>query len=156
MLGLKVNLSKSSLMLIGEFPNIQYLASFFGCWVKALPSTYLGLPCGASFESKVVWDPVVERFQKRLVGWKSKMLSKGGRLTFLQSTLWSLTIYYMSLFTILASVASRLKKIIRDFFWSKYDSDNQGFKMRFRSRSKKVAIMRKSYSISPQKRGLTD
>ena len=48
------------------------------------------------------------------------MLSKGGRLTLLQSTLWSLPIYYMSLFTIPASVAIQLEKIMRDFLWSKH------------------------------------
>jgi len=66
----------------------------------------------------------MERFQKRLAGWKSKMLSKGGKLTLLQSTLWSLPIYYMSLFTIPASVASLLGKIMRDFLWSKQEGNN--------------------------------
>jgi len=84
---LKVNLSKSSLIPIGEVLNIHLLACFFGCEVSALRSTYLGLPLGASFKSIVVWDPVVERFQKRNTGWKSKMLSKEGKLTLLQSTL---------------------------------------------------------------------
>ena len=116
MSGLKVNLSKSSLIPIGEIPNIQQLASFFDCGVSALPSMYLGLPLGASFKSKAVWDPVVERFQKRLAGWKSKMLSKGGRLTLLQSTLWNLPIYYMFLFTIPMSVACQLERLMRDFY----------------------------------------
>ena len=48
-----------------------------GCRVDYLPSTYLGLPLGASYMSKVVWDPVVERFHKRLAGWKAKLLSRG-------------------------------------------------------------------------------
>jgi len=52
------------------------------------------------------------------------MLSKGGTLTLLQSTLWSLPIHYMSLFTISASVASQLEKIMRDFLWSKNASVN--------------------------------
>jgi len=124
MSGLRVDSSKSSLISIGEVPNIHYLAHFFGCGVSALPSTYLGLPLGASFKCKVVWDPIVERFQKRLVGWKSNMLSKVGRLTLFQSTLWSLPIYYMSLFTIPASVASQLEKIMRDFLWSKHAGVN--------------------------------
>ena len=68
MTGLRVNLSKSSLIPIGEIPNIHHLASFFHCGISALPSIYLGLPLGASFKSKAVWDPGVERFQKRLVG----------------------------------------------------------------------------------------
>ena len=70
-----------------KVPSIHHLATFFDCGVSALPSTYLGFPLGASFKSKAIWDPIVERFQKRLGGRKSKMLSKGGRPTLLQSTL---------------------------------------------------------------------
>ena len=61
MLGLRVNLSKSSLILIGEVLNIHHLGSFFGCEASAFSSTYMGLPLGASFKSKAVWDRVVER-----------------------------------------------------------------------------------------------
>jgi len=61
---------------------------------------------------------VGEKFQRRLVGWTSKLLSKGGRLTLVQSALWSIPIYYMSLFTIPASISCQLEKIMRDFLWS--------------------------------------
>jgi len=44
----------------------------------------------------------------------------------LQSTLWSLPIYYLSLFTIPVSVARLLEKIMRYFLWSKHES-NIGF-----------------------------
>ena len=81
------------------------------------PSSYLGLPLGATFKSKAVWDPVVERFRKKLAGWKSLLLSRGGRLTLLKSSLWSLPIYFMSLFTIPVSIARSLQKITRDFLW---------------------------------------
>jgi len=63
MLGLRVNLSKSSLILIRGVPNIHHLATFFGYGVSALPSTYLGLPLRASFKSKAVWDPIVRDFK---------------------------------------------------------------------------------------------
>ena len=77
MSGLRVNLSKSSLIPIGEVPNIHLLACFFGCEVCALPSTYLGLPLGASFKSIAVWDPIVERFEKGLQGGSLKCCLKG-------------------------------------------------------------------------------
>ena len=41
-----------------------------------------GLPHGASYKCKTKWEPVVEKFQSRLARWKSKLLSKGGRLTY--------------------------------------------------------------------------
>ena len=72
---------------------------------------------GAAFKCKAVWDPVVERFWKKLAGWKSKLLSRG-RLTLLKSSLWSLPIYFMSLLTIPVSIAHSLEKIMRDFLWS--------------------------------------
>ena len=116
--GLKINLAKNVLIPIGEVPNLHQLAQFFSCGVDFLPSTYLGLPLGASYKCKSVWEPVVEKFQRRLAGWKSKLLSKRGRLTLLQSTLWSIPIYFMSLCTIPASISCQLEKIMRDFLWS--------------------------------------
>ena len=74
MSGLRVNLSKSALIPIGEVPNVHILACFFGCGVDYLPSFYLGLPLGASYKSKAVWD--LEMFHERLAGWKSKLLSR--------------------------------------------------------------------------------
>jgi len=81
MFSLKVNLAKSVLIPIGEVLD-HHLAQFFGCRVDFLPSSYLDLPFGASYKCKIMWDLVVEKFQRRLVGWKSKLLSKGGRLTY--------------------------------------------------------------------------
>jgi len=65
MSGLRVNLSKSALIPVGEVPNVHVLAHFFRCGVDYLPSSYLGLPLGAPynfFKSITIWDPIVERF----------------------------------------------------------------------------------------------
>jgi len=62
MSGLQVNLAKSVLIPIGEVLDLPQLAHFFGCRVDSLPSTYLGIPLGASYKSKVVWEPVIEKF----------------------------------------------------------------------------------------------
>ena len=50
--------------------------------------------------------------------WKKLYLSKGGRLTFLKSTLSSLPTYFLSLFTIPTHVANRIEKLQRDNLWS--------------------------------------
>ena len=76
--GLRVNLAKSSLLPVGELDNIQLLAGVLGCSIDSFPSTYLGLPLGARFKEKAIWDPIIGRFEKRLSGWKARYLSKGG------------------------------------------------------------------------------
>ena len=45
--GLKINLSKSALLLVGSVENPKGLALEVGCNVGSLPTTYLGLPLGA-------------------------------------------------------------------------------------------------------------
>ena len=72
---------------------------------------------GASYKSTSIWNPILEKFEKRLAGWKKIYLSKGGWLTLLKSTLLSLPTYYLSLFTIPTSVANRIEKLQRDFLW---------------------------------------
>jgi hypothetical protein len=80
--------------------------------------TYLGLTLGVKFNSMCIWNPILEKMEKRLAGWKRLYLSKGGKLTLLKSTLSNLLTYFLSLFHLPAGVASWLEKLQRDFLWS--------------------------------------
>ncbi|RVW45209.1 hypothetical protein CK203_067527 [Vitis vinifera] len=113
--GLSINLNKSEILPVGRVENVEVLASELGCKVGSLPSTYLGLPLGAPHKSVAVWDGVEERMRKRLVLWKRQFISKGGRITLIQSTLASMSIYLMSLMRMPRVVRLRLEKIQRDF-----------------------------------------
>lgn len=64
---LRVNLSKSILIPIGDEPHILDLAEFFSCGLVYFPSSHLGLALGTP-KCKAVWEPIVERFHKRLAG----------------------------------------------------------------------------------------
>ena len=79
--------------------------------------TYLGMPLRTLYKTPSIWNPILERMEKKLSGWKQLYLSKGGRLTLLKSTLSSLLTYYLSLFTIPKAVAIRLEHIQRNFLW---------------------------------------
>jgi hypothetical protein len=116
--GLRINLGKSEMVPVGEVSNLEELALILGCKVAPLPMKYLGLPLGAPFKAKSIWNPIIERMEKRLAGWKRLYLSKGGKLTLIKSTLSSLPTYFLSLFPIPAGVAHRLEKIQRDFLWN--------------------------------------
>ena len=69
--GLRINLDKSELILVGGVENIEALVAELGCKVGSLPSSYLGLPLGAPHRSMAVWAGVEKRFRKRLARWKS-------------------------------------------------------------------------------------
>uniref|UniRef100_A0A2N9I5C4 Reverse transcriptase domain-containing protein n=1 Tax=Fagus sylvatica TaxID=28930 RepID=A0A2N9I5C4_FAGSY len=115
--GLRVNLGKSELVQVGEVPFLEELADIMGCKTSTLPMKYLGLPLGAKFKSKDIWNPIVEKMERRLAGWKQIYLSKGGRLTLIKSTLSNLPTYFLSLFPIPAAVAKRIEQIQRNFLW---------------------------------------
>ena len=51
---LKINLSKSEIILVGSVDNVKELAFELGCKIRALSSSYLGLPLGAQHNSIVV------------------------------------------------------------------------------------------------------
>jgi len=116
-LGLKINLDKSVLVPVGLVDNMDDLAGILGCGVSSLFLKYLGLPLGAPFKTKSNWDEVVGKVERSLAGWKRLYLSKGGKVTFIKSTLSNLPTYFLSLFPIPSSVANRIKKLHRDFLW---------------------------------------
>ena len=97
--------------------NIQTLANILQCRVGSLPMIYLGMPLGSLYKTAAIWNPILERLEKKLSNWKRLYLSKGGRLTLLKSTLSSLPTYYLSLLNIPKAVATRLECIKRNFLW---------------------------------------
>ncbi|KAK1293307.1 hypothetical protein QJS10_CPB17g00805 [Acorus calamus] len=75
--GLSLNWSKSALLAVNvPEPQRQALARIVGCEVRDFPAHVLGLPLSRGFED---WDPLIERFQRRLAGWKvDSSLTEGG------------------------------------------------------------------------------
>ena len=123
-LGLKVNLDKSELILVGRVENVDNLAGELGYKVGRLSSIYLGMPLGASFNFVAAWDGIEERFRKRLAMWKRQYISKGeggrgkrgkrgegGGITLIRSSLSSLPIYFMSIIHLPRVVRIRLERI---------------------------------------------
>ena len=78
---------------------------------------YLGLPLGAKFKDKTIWNPILEKMERRLAGWKLLYLSKGGRVTLIKSTLSNLPTYFLSLSPIPTIVANRIEKFQWNFLW---------------------------------------
>lgn len=85
--GLKINLEKFELVLVGEATNLGEFVTLLRCRQSLLPMTYLGLPLGAKFKERTFWNPFLEKWEQRLAGWKQLYLSKVGKVTLTKSTL---------------------------------------------------------------------
>ena len=83
--GLKVNLGKSELVAVGAAHNMDLLVAVLGCKQGSLPMKYLGLPLGEKFKDKSIWNPILEKMERKLAGWKKLYLSKGGRVTLIKA-----------------------------------------------------------------------
>lgn len=62
-LGVKINLSKSEIILVGELADVDLLANIFGCRVARLPMNYLGLPLRAPYKSTSIWSDIVQKWR---------------------------------------------------------------------------------------------
>ena len=101
--GLKINLGKSELVPVGMVHNLDLLLNVLGGKQGILPMKYLGLPLGAKFKDKTIWNPILEKIERRLVGWKRLYLFKGGKVTLIKSTLSNLPTYFLSFLDFLDS-----------------------------------------------------
>ena len=115
--GLKINLGKSELVPVGVVHNFVLLLNVLGYRQGTLPMKYLGLPLGVKFKDKTIWNPILEKIEWRLAGWKCLYFSKGGRVSLIKSTLFNLPTYFVSLFPILAAMANRIEKLQQNFLW---------------------------------------
>ena len=118
MSGLHINFGKSELVPVGGVHNLEALVGLLGCGQSSLPLKYLGLPLGAKLKDLSILNPILERMERRLAGWKRMYLSKGGNVTLIKSSLSSLPTYFLSLLPLPGKVAKCMEKLQRDFLWN--------------------------------------
>jgi len=79
--GLKINLHKSEIFCFGKAKeHEEFYSQLFGCAVGKYPFSYLGLPMNTRKLNNKDWKEIKNRIEKRLSGWKGKMLTVGGCL----------------------------------------------------------------------------
>lgn len=116
--GLRTNFSKCSAHLIRCFQEQgELVASLFQCEVGSFPCTYLGLPLGVRKVTANQLNSVVDKVGSKVAAWKAPLLSKGGRLVLVKSTLAAIPVYSMMSMDLLGKVLKGVEKLCRGFLW---------------------------------------
>nr|CCA66140.1 hypothetical protein [Beta vulgaris subsp. vulgaris] len=123
--GLQINFHKSSLIGLNTSSGwIKVAAEALLCKIGEIPFTYLGVPIGGQCSRIQLWDPIIAKISRRLATWKCKMLSIGGRLTLIKSSLISLPVYFMSIYPMPQDVVNKIIGLARQFLWAGSDGKN--------------------------------
>ena len=116
--GLKINFHKSEVFCFGRAKDHEaFYSQLFGCVVEKYPFHYLGLPMYFRKLFNKDWKIIEQRIEKRLSGWKGKLLTSGGRLVLINSVLSSLPMFMMSFFELPKGVLQKIDCFRSRFFW---------------------------------------
>lgn len=85
---------------------------------------YLRLPSLVGREKKRSFIYLKERVQKKLQGWKEKLLSQASREVFIKSVIQTIPAYTMSCFKLSKGLIEEIEVLTRKF-WQDYDGDSQ-------------------------------
>ncbi|KAM0857846.1 hypothetical protein ACQ4PT_048211 [Festuca glaucescens] len=117
--GLLVNYAKSSTAPIRcDDHLVQEVTSVLRCPVAVLPCKYLGLPLSLSKLRKQEVQPILDRLANKLSSWKAKLLSKDGRVVFVQVIMTSSLIYPLLALDLDLWVLKFVDKLRRGFLWT--------------------------------------
>lgn len=120
--GLKANPLKSNIFLGGvSTEERKELVDVLNFQEGTLPIKYLGVPLISAKLSYGDCKPLIDRILARISSWRSRFLSYAGRLTLVKSVLFSIQVYWSSLFILPSKVHKEIDALLRAFFWSGVD-----------------------------------
>ncbi|KAG7571789.1 Endonuclease/exonuclease/phosphatase superfamily [Arabidopsis suecica] len=119
MSGLNINVSKSSLFAAGRGKqHLENEAVNVGLAVCELPVRYLGLPLTTKAMTKLDYEPLLEKIQKRLSHWTNRHLSFAGRVQLIKSVIASITNFWSSVFCLPKRCFKEIEGMCSSFLWS--------------------------------------
>lgn len=116
--GLHPNIGKS----IVFFGNVQdhvkqQILDILPFKIGTLPVSYLGVPLITKKLSFTDCKCLIDKVKSKVSNWKNRMLSYAGRLQLIVSILFSMHVYWASVFLLPKLVISDINKILKGFLW---------------------------------------
>ncbi|XP_028118147.1 uncharacterized protein LOC114315744 [Camellia sinensis] len=86
-----------------------------------LPVKYLGVPLITTKLRALDCQQLIDRITNRIKSWTNKALSYAGRAQLIQTILFSMQVYWSSLFILPRKVVREIENLLRAFLWSGVD-----------------------------------
>ncbi|KAM0834255.1 hypothetical protein ACQ4PT_063760 [Festuca glaucescens] len=125
--GLLVNYQKSSAAPICCSPeDVVQLSTTLPCPATELPCTYLGLPLSLRKPRKEDLQDVLDKLAARLPFWKARLMSREGRVVYIQAVMTSSLIYHLLALDLDPWFFRAVDKLRRGFLWLGKEDANGG------------------------------
>lgn len=98
---------------------LQLCGSFLSMKVVQDHTKHLGLSVQVGKNKKVALRNMEDKFQSKIQGWKSLLLSTAGKETLIKSVLQATPLYTMSVFKLPKTLCNQLSSTIKRFWWSR-------------------------------------
>ncbi|KAL3582919.1 hypothetical protein D5086_017251 [Populus alba] len=120
--GLYPNPNKSDIFLSGPLgAEREQIINILGFREGELPMKYLGVPLISSRLKAINCKGLVDRITAKVRHWTCRTLSFAGRVQLINSVLFSIQVYWASLFLLPGEVVKNVEQIMRSFLWSGSD-----------------------------------
>ncbi|KAM0920400.1 hypothetical protein ACQ4PT_007548 [Festuca glaucescens] len=117
--GLCVNFNKSAAAPIRCPPQVLAdMAAALDCPISTLPCNYLGLPLSIQRLTKRDLQLVLDKLANKLTFWKAKLLTKEGRVTYVQAIMTASVIYQLLALDLEPWFFHAVDKLRRGFLWA--------------------------------------
>jgi hypothetical protein len=117
--GLMVNYAKSVAIPIRCSQDIiDEIAPTLACPIGQFPCRYLGLPLSLSKPTKTDVQPLIDKLARMLPFWKARLLTREGRLSYVQTVMTASAIYHLLALDVDPWVFQVVDRIRRGFLWA--------------------------------------
>ncbi|KAE8805413.1 hypothetical protein D1007_18495 [Hordeum vulgare] len=127
---LRVNLNKCSLTCIHCDDSLAgSVAAFILCKLQPFPLQYLGIPLSIYRLQRHHIEPLIDKFSRKMKGWKPKLLVVVGRLTLTKSVLMALSVHFMAVLQLPKWTIKMIDCRCRSFFSKGDENINRGHRL---------------------------
>ena len=117
--GLNVNVGKCSIYFGGVKENLkQVILQDTGFKQGSFPFRYLGIPLSPHRLLTSQFAPLFHKMEGIIQGWIGKHLSYAGQLELIQSVLYGMVQFWLSIFPMSRAVLQQITSLCRNFLWT--------------------------------------